>query len=753
MRSTTHIPTCACQSLPLDVASPTSVAGGYSPRRAGLWSAAGPLACILALLAGPACGPHAGTLAEAAAHLKSPDPELRRRAAEDIRDIADEHPPESLAEPILKALACENDPKVQRELLLALGSTGAPAAKAIINQYRADNGAAAKAGSRATRNYWLGGWQPSPVPRNVGRVVAPPAGAARIGPPPPGDPDKYHWAEKADAMWRETRLKRAQLLDIPTTASPRLVCAKEAAPTKAPSATAASRQSRGARDLGPATTTAATSAATADTTAAKVPPRPVDEASRYGSFRIRQLDDDRCALDFRRTDGAWTDLFWQDGCFDYESAEPSAVRAVGEVSFPHVTADGQEFHVFSVPTSRGGNMCGGYDYWVVVVSADRVWATTKPLGGCREVADARVAEERGVTSLVLIVPPTTTATGATYTVQMGEVQTSTQDKKPRVLTGTRRLAGVGRRGLAAHAAGNGIMVDFPDGDYLVDDTSQCVLGGDPGWEAFIELEIRTYGDGGRSVVCLSAVPMSENAVRYVALCKRGHAYACVGACRLTHDKSTCEASCRSGIAEACKETCSESRSICNALCRKGTTGACEYADEASQWVGKEIQCSKGASVYCLAVAEHLAPDYETASPAAIAKAVAAYRRACDAGFPKACNNLGILYANGRGMPRDYALARQYTDKACKRSSDPIHCANARGAACTADTIAPARRRPQLDPWCNPIRGKPGHGARRAYSGAVPTMRIEYDDCFEALRVAGCTGANIATQGASVFCCK
>lgn len=48
--------------------------------------------------------------------------------------------------------------------------------------------------------------------------------------------------------------------------------------------------------------------------------------------------------------------------------------------------------------------------------------------------------------------------------------------------------------------------------------------------------------------------------------------------------------------------------------------------------------------------------------------------ACDRGFPKACNNLGVLYRGGFGVAQDLAKAKSLYAKACN-DKEPLGCYN------------------------------------------------------------------------------
>ena len=48
-----------------------------------------------------------------------------------------------------------------------------------------------------------------------------------------------------------------------------------------------------------------------------------------------------------------------------------------------------------------------------------------------------------------------------------------------------------------------------------------------------------------------------------------------------------------------------------------------------------------------------------------AKAISSYKKACEVDSSLACNNLGILYADGEGVGRNYSITINYFDMSCK----------------------------------------------------------------------------------------
>jgi hypothetical protein len=49
-------------------------------------------------------------------------------------------------------------------------------------------------------------------------------------------------------------------------------------------------------------------------------------------------------------------------------------------------------------------------------------------------------------------------------------------------------------------------------------------------------------------------------------------------------------------------------------------------------------------------------------------------KGCDSGLIRACNDLGVLYANGNGVPQNYFRAAALYSKACD-GGNPIACTN------------------------------------------------------------------------------
>ena len=73
-----------------------------------------------------------------------------------------------------------------------------------------------------------------------------------------------------------------------------------------------------------------------------------------------------------------------------------------------------------------------------------------------------------------------------------------------------------------------------------------------------------------------------------------------------------------------------------------------------------------------------------------AQAFQLFRRAAERGYAAAQNNLGLMYANGHGVGRDYVWAYAWLDLAAARISGSAEVRDRIGEKLTAADIARAR---------------------------------------------------------------
>jgi hypothetical protein len=79
----------------------------------------------------------------------------------------------------------------------------------------------------------------------------------------------------------------------------------------------------------------------------------------------------------------------------------------------------------------------------------------------------------------------------------------------------------------------------------------------------------------------------------------------------------------------------------------------------------ELACHTGADCNRAALAAARGVDGQTPDPAQAARL---YQRACDLGDGAACNNLGLAFQSGRGLPRDDARAFSLFELGCSRGA-------------------------------------------------------------------------------------
>ena len=92
----------------------------------------------------------------------------------------------------------------------------------------------------------------------------------------------------------------------------------------------------------------------------------------------------------------------------------------------------------------------------------------------------------------------------------------------------------------------------------------------------------------------------------------------------------------------------------------------------------DYSCNLGNSINCFSLGWNYAKG-KNGYTKDYSKAIDFYRKACDLDYGPACNNLGVLYANGEGINKNVPIARIYYDKACKLNNEQ-GCSNLRNSA-------------------------------------------------------------------------
>ena len=84
--------------------------------------------------------------------------------------------------------------------------------------------------------------------------------------------------------------------------------------------------------------------------------------------------------------------------------------------------------------------------------------------------------------------------------------------------------------------------------------------------------------------------------------------------------------------------------------------------------GDEMACGVAGGVYDFAFEAYgVKQDY--------GKAMKFYKKGCDKGNYRSCNNLGFMYENEKGVKRDYKKAFELYTKSCDIGNDALGCRN------------------------------------------------------------------------------
>lgn len=238
-----------------------------------------------------------------------------------------------------------------------------------------------------------------------------------------------------------------------------------------------------------------------------------EEPSKYGRFEVvKPGTGTTCRVRFRSRVGAkkTTELFTTLCHAAYTDEGVMALGAhaeVGAVALPFTSKSGDEFHLFSIATDRGGNACMGSDHWAVVVNGANVWATRRSFSEqCVQLEDAKVIEKDGKASIVFSVPSTTTEEGREYTVSMGRVATVKLAKKPRSVTATKTVVIEGS--FLPHGPVHMLpALDDRKAQHVITNAGSCALGKltEGRWVQMTATHT-TWSDGDTELTCTAIKP-------------------------------------------------------------------------------------------------------------------------------------------------------------------------------------------------------------------------------------------------------
>jgi hypothetical protein len=249
--------------------------------------------------------------------------------------------------------------------------------------------------------------------------------------------------------------------------------------------------------------------------------RPADEPSKYGHFEftVDSAATDsgaaaECRFVFRHSSGQSTPLFSttagdcayaahgvddSDNLLNVGTGTLGAVNRVGQIQLPSINTNGDEFHLLSIASARGGNASYGNDYWAVVIRSGSAWSTATPF-----VFDRAFAVANGSAGgLVLVDPATTTRAGVACVVTFGLITTTDLPLLPSwVVSKWTRLL-VGKNEGSYHLTNWHHAIRIGDSELIViDDEGTCDLAHATSSSIRLTVEMSQWSDGRRTTRCI-----------------------------------------------------------------------------------------------------------------------------------------------------------------------------------------------------------------------------------------------------------
>jgi hypothetical protein len=227
-------------------------------------------------------------------------------------------------------------------------------------------------------------------------------------------------------------------------------------------------------------------------------------SSKYGSFELKNKGDN-CEVWFRSTSGAPTKLISASFCSEDKMVTVSEVGSLGGLVLPIASPSGNEFRLFSIPTARGGNGTVSCDYYGVVVSSTRAWASPLfELDQCDPAVDGvALVEEKTGAWLSFRDPPGTVRGGAAYELRMGQLKITPIPKKPRRVVSTTSVVRSGGLGGPFHYTNWKYIIRDGATEHIIDDPGQCALARVADSSVEMTGRLRTWDDGASDLTCTS----------------------------------------------------------------------------------------------------------------------------------------------------------------------------------------------------------------------------------------------------------
>jgi hypothetical protein len=158
-----------------------------------------------------------------------------------------------------------------------------------------------------------------------------------------------------------------------------------------------------------------------------------DEPSTYGKFRSTFRQDESCLISITMQSGKTIDLFTVPDCTEDAVVRLAALGRVDQLDFPLRASDGQEFHLFSIATARGGNAVATDDYWVAVLKPEKAWGDF-----VTSVENLHAAfKDEPSPQLILEEPATTTAAGERASISFSRIDRAVFARLPSNIVSTK----------------------------------------------------------------------------------------------------------------------------------------------------------------------------------------------------------------------------------------------------------------------------------------------------------------------------
>jgi hypothetical protein len=229
---------------------------------------------------------------------------------------------------------------------------------------------------------------------------------------------------------------------------------------------------------------------------------PQSEPSLFGKFALIYADS-ACAVSFALGSGKPRILFTVPDCRADAVAPLKAAESAGGVGLPQTASSGEELHVFSIATARGGNAVEGDDYWVVVVKRKGVWSSKVPFQAAS--IDALTASSTRRAVFTLEQHATTTSEGIRWSVSFNGVNKARIPKIPSTIVSRATRTYTGDLNGGYHVTGFRPSVKVGDDFVIIAEDGKCKLPklGDEAGRVDLDAEVTRFSDGREVVRCLA----------------------------------------------------------------------------------------------------------------------------------------------------------------------------------------------------------------------------------------------------------